>query len=469
MATAELKAKISLDNSGFQAGIRKVQNDLSGLVSGITSQLGGVGGLFGVLGGAGLGATFAGLALSSVKFGDDIASLSVRLGVGTDELQKLSFAASQTNTSLETITGGIQKLSVNSMSAIDGSKELQKHFSSLGITVDDLKTKGIYDIFLLVADAVLKSTDPTRTMADVIGVMGKSAGELIPLLSEGSLGIKELGNEAYRTGAVIDAELIETMNRLDDRMKALGQSTKVLGANVALGLGNVWDTIRAAGAIVEEQIARAMGDVRGMELAQKKLRDIGAENLGIELDPEKAARKAKGKGQLAEFNRVPGETPEGNKAAAGIERLRDQIEAMKDRMAIIFLSPIEQIQKMTDRIAALRNSQAGARNETERLEKELQILQIEEKLGMLTKQQGDQKTGKETTSKKVAEDLLERPFVAASSLERIGAIMGGGAASRSVDFISRTATNTKSALPLLQQIAKNTAKMGGGAEAVYGT
>ena len=74
--------------------------------------------------------------IDSVKgataFADEILTLSTQTSIGTEKLQAYKYMAEMTDTSLETITGSMTKLTRNMASARDGSTSATAAFEALG-------------------------------------------------------------------------------------------------------------------------------------------------------------------------------------------------------------------------------------------------------------------------------------------------------------------------------------------------
>ena len=173
MAFMELAAKIGLDASSFSAGINKAKSSVASLRSSIGSSVGSqVGGMLGV-------ASIVAYAKSTVDLGGKISDTSARLGISAEELQRWTFAATQTGSSAEDITSFFEKLAVAKAKALAGDKAAIASFKALGVSMDDLKKKKVADLAVQVGKT-MQTGNVEDLLPSLKSVGGKSAGALIP-------------------------------------------------------------------------------------------------------------------------------------------------------------------------------------------------------------------------------------------------------------------------------------------------
>lgn len=159
---------------------------------------------------------------SVVELGDRIGETSEQLGVSSDDYQRLAFAAERGGAGAQELDAGIRTLNKNLLHASEtGSGPLVDAFDEIGLSVDQLEGKGIEDKFRIIADALQKVEDPSRRSALAMDIFGKTGTKLIPLLNQGSAGIKELGDRAEMLGIVLSKDAIEASGRYDDAQKEL--------------------------------------------------------------------------------------------------------------------------------------------------------------------------------------------------------------------------------------------------------
>lgn len=214
-----LRALLGLNTSGFELGLKRSKNaaekwskDVSGTVKGQIAAA------FGA-------AAIVGAMKSAIDYGGKINDLSTRLGISTDALQEFDYAASQTGGSLDAVTGALQKLAVARAAALDNPDgDIAHSFKALGVAADDLKSKRLEDLLKQISGAFQSSANPQALIADGMKVMGKSAGELFPMMIEG---FADAADAAQKLGIVISEDTISNLDDLGDQLdtlKAQGRS-----------------------------------------------------------------------------------------------------------------------------------------------------------------------------------------------------------------------------------------------------
>ena len=179
---------------------------------------------------AALGEAFQ-LAQDAGKYADDLMTLSSQTGVDTDNLQQWEYASNFIDTSVDTITGSLTKLTKNMADAQDGSESARDKFVKLGVSWKDFdgNLRDSEDVFMDAIDALGKIENPTERDAAAMELFGKSAKELNPLIEAGSRAWRDLGKEAEAMGTVFSKENLDKMGAFDDSMqkfKATGTALK---------------------------------------------------------------------------------------------------------------------------------------------------------------------------------------------------------------------------------------------------
>lgn len=243
MATPDVNVKITADASGVTKGVAVAQ----GAIGKLQKQMGELESLsakslsFSGLAGIGLSATAAAAALfgitkAAADYGDQLDNLSQRTGIAVEDLAKLQYAAKMSDTSTEALTKGVTNLSNLMVAAAGGAAESSALFERYGIAVRnaDGSMRGAYDVLGDVADVFSTMPDGVEKTARATEFFGKKLGvELIPLLNQGSAGLKALGDEAERLGLVMSSDQAKAAAEFNDnldRMAALaGSAGKSIG------------------------------------------------------------------------------------------------------------------------------------------------------------------------------------------------------------------------------------------------
>ena len=181
-----------------------------------------------------LGAIKSGLGLivsGAVKAGEGLAEIvtktvetagalndtSIALGVTTDAIQELGYAAKLNGSSVEGMSDGIRKLSINMAAAASGSEEAAQTFRKLGVQITaNGKLREADEVFGDLAEKFKAMPDGARKVATAVDLFGKSGAALIPTLQAGRDGLAELRQEARELGIVLDKDTIAAGDDLGD-------------------------------------------------------------------------------------------------------------------------------------------------------------------------------------------------------------------------------------------------------------
>jgi hypothetical protein len=160
--------------------------------------------------------------------GHELEHLAQVTGIGTQELQNLTAAATASGVSAEDVAGGLRILSREMYAAKNGSEESGKSFARLGVKVKgtDGKLRSANEVFLDLADRFSKMPDGAEKTAQAMAVLGRNGASLIPVLNKGRDGVAELAaqfpnltEEQIKAGA----ELVSTQKQIVAITKSLWQ------------------------------------------------------------------------------------------------------------------------------------------------------------------------------------------------------------------------------------------------------
>jgi len=154
---------------------------------------------------------------------DELGTSADKLGVTSEALSALQFAATQSDTSIETLQGGLQKLNQKLGDATTGGKASAEAFKELGLDAASLSQMGATEAFEQIASKISGISDPAQQAAAAVSIFGKSGAELLPLLKQGDAGIEKLKARAKELGLVMndtDVQKVKQANDAIDEMKS---------------------------------------------------------------------------------------------------------------------------------------------------------------------------------------------------------------------------------------------------------
>lgn len=178
---------------------------------------------------------FAGFIKGQIDAMDAFNDMAERTGVAVEELSKLSYAAKLSDVTIEQLQMGLTKLNKGISETANGTGEVSKSFSAMGISVKnaDGSLKNSAQVLNDIADKFATYQDGANKSALAIQIFGKSGAELIPLLNQGSDGLKRMGDELQRLGGVVTADAAKNAGLFNDNMDKLGVTVSALGRSFA--------------------------------------------------------------------------------------------------------------------------------------------------------------------------------------------------------------------------------------------
>ncbi|ENO85539.1 hypothetical protein [Thauera aminoaromatica] len=225
-----LTASVARATEGFGA----LATRLRGIPAALSRFSGAIG-----IGGGGLAASVLAIAKASANASSEIGAMSQRTGVGTEALSRLAYAARAAGGSTSALEGGLQSLAVNMALAAKGGGASAAMFDRLGIAVtrSDGSLRSTDEVFVDLAQRLSELPDGIVKTTAAVGLLGKGADELVPVLNLGREGLAALANESDRFGQTISesaAAAALEFNRNLERLQGLTQGVVVQIGNALI-------------------------------------------------------------------------------------------------------------------------------------------------------------------------------------------------------------------------------------------
>ncbi|MDF3821948.1 hypothetical protein P3G55_18735 [Leptospira sp. 96542] len=172
----------------------------------------------------------------TITLADALGDMSVRTGQSIEQLNGLRWAATLSDTSLEAVASGATQLSKRLV-------ENREEFQALGISTTDQM-----EALIQLGDVFAGIEDPVRRDTLALKLFGKSGTEMLPLLLQGSDGIRRLVDEGKQFGGVTEenARMAGEFNDKLDELKLRAQGVGLtLGQALLPGLIGVVGQINA--------------------------------------------------------------------------------------------------------------------------------------------------------------------------------------------------------------------------------
>lgn len=157
-----------------------------------------------------------GMAAKAAASADDLLTLSNVTGFSVEELQKLQYASSFVDVSMDTMTGSITKLTKGMASGSDAFDKL-----GVAITDSDGNMRDATDVWYEAIEALGQVQNETERDQLSMELFGKSAMEMAGIVDDGGEALKALGEEAEATGNILSGEAVEDAVAFNDQIDEL--------------------------------------------------------------------------------------------------------------------------------------------------------------------------------------------------------------------------------------------------------
>ena len=159
----------------------------------------------------------------SIEMADQAGKTAQKIGITTEELSRLHYAAQLSDVSNEQLDSGLEKFNKTLSAAAAGSKEQALAFADLGVKTKDANgnIRDTDSVLLDVAEKFANSKDDANKTAEAIKLFGKSGAELIPFLNQGKEGIAGMSKEANAFGITISGDTAHAAAEFKDNLKRL--------------------------------------------------------------------------------------------------------------------------------------------------------------------------------------------------------------------------------------------------------
>ncbi len=160
-----------------------------------------------------------------------------RVGLSTDDFQKLQYAIVATGGNAASAGAGLDRFSRSISEAARGSGELYQIFAKNNVALKDAQGNLLPTNELLdkAANLIGNAKNAQDRMNLSVQLFGRNAGpEMARALAQGADGLKRFGDQAEESGVVIDKELIERAKQINARFETLAMRTGVLFKEAAV-------------------------------------------------------------------------------------------------------------------------------------------------------------------------------------------------------------------------------------------
>lgn len=344
MGLRALIGTLGLNITGWQHGWQKAETTAKKASAGIASfTKGQLGAMFGA---AAMGAAIK----NTVEYAGHIRDMSDALGISTDTLQQLDFAATQSGSSLDQFTGAMLKLGKAQQEAVNDPKgDAAKAFEKLGVSAQQLKGMRVEDLFTKVGKAFESAVSPQALLTAGLAVMGKSATSVFPAMVAG---LTESMEAAKGLGQVMSEDVIDSLDDMGDKVDELkGLFRTELGGAVVWILEKIRATVTGISRVAQMMGAMSVRQVGWDEaLEQVASNEMEKESVRSSAKAARDKTRAAARAFSAAVEDTDVKTKKATKSPAGIGASTST--GWQNIGAFAFTNPLLGEQKQSNRYLA---------------------------------------------------------------------------------------------------------------------
>ena len=198
-------------------------------------------------------AAFASATRSTLDYADALGKTSARLGLTTEALQSLRFAATQSGMTTEALEMSLQRFTRRLAEAGQGTGVLKDTFTKLGMSIKntDGTMKSAEQMLGEVADKLATIPDQGERVRLAFQMFDSEGVKMVNMLQNGSGALDEMRQKLIDTGAILSEDFIKNSEAANDAIDLLQNQIKTGFGKAISGLAKpIKDTAEALGALI---------------------------------------------------------------------------------------------------------------------------------------------------------------------------------------------------------------------------
>ena len=233
MALGSIVIDLLLRSGAFESDAKKAEKRLQQLNK-EAKQLGAVMGAA-IAGGAAIATASIKSAIDSM---DELSKAAMRANMPTEEFSQLAYAGDLADVSVQDLTSSMGRLAKAQSDALKDSSAQGRIFDALGISIKnaDDQLRSTTDVFADFADRFQEMKGSPEIVAAGMNIFGRSFANLIPLMANGSQGLKDAADEADRLGITLSTQAGVEAEAFNDNLTRLQSAVTGLWRAVAADL-----------------------------------------------------------------------------------------------------------------------------------------------------------------------------------------------------------------------------------------
>lgn len=227
---------------------------------------------------------------SWADYADNIIKTADNLGIATDSLQGLQFAAEISGVALGTFNKALAQMLANIGDAADGTGIAADSFAKMNINVQELMNMRPEDQMAAIAEGIMSLTTNAEQLYASRSIFGARGGtQMLNMLREGKEGVKALTDEAKKLGGVLGRDNLEAAARYNDAITRMTFAWRGfvsdIGPEAAKLLG--WIAENMGDWIKQTKIMLGLGAAAKIDLYRGRIEQLWESIIELEVQQNK--------------------------------------------------------------------------------------------------------------------------------------------------------------------------------------
>ena len=241
---SKLFVVIGAKTQGFEQGMGKVQKSSQSTMDKIKQNATKIGATMTAVGGVIVGAMGA-ATKSWADTGEQILLTSQKLGIGTEALSELHYAANQSGVSTETFNMALQRMTRRISEAAVGTGEAQGALEELGLSAKELEALPLDERFKVITESLAGVGNESDRVRLAMKLFDSEGVSLVQMMGDGAEGLDAFAAEARELGIVFSQDDAEGAKAFNDALTklqgAFGGIAAMIGTTIVPTLTKVVD------------------------------------------------------------------------------------------------------------------------------------------------------------------------------------------------------------------------------------
>ncbi len=166
---------------------------------------------------------FTAMVGSSINLADETSKLAQKLGMSTESLSTLGYAADLSGVSSEGLQTSLRKLNLSIVEGASQAGTMRQSYEAMGISLrtTDGSLRLTDEVMMEVSDRFAGMEDGAVKTKLAVELFGKTGADMIPMLNGGSQGLKQLQDEARGFGLEIGGASAKAAEEFNDNITRL--------------------------------------------------------------------------------------------------------------------------------------------------------------------------------------------------------------------------------------------------------